>query len=153
MSPQNRTNPDTTDTAGHFGWDVLAGFYRVRASRPGCTSPTDPATPHVDSAVLTIPPPVTDLDLRLRCADLAGLLAATTDACQRGQITSPAVCAALTATLRLAQTLAAAGQRAGARLLVSAYIVILDLERGRSVTPPAYDRLRPDAAAVLTSLA
>ncbi|HYF73174.1 MAG TPA: nidogen-like domain-containing protein, partial [Nocardioides sp.] len=27
MSPSNRTNPDTTDAAGFFRWDVLAGWY------------------------------------------------------------------------------------------------------------------------------
>lgn len=60
MSPMNRTNPDLTDGTGHFGWDVIAGYYRVRAERAGCQT---------ESAVLTIPPPVTDLDLRLDCPD------------------------------------------------------------------------------------
>ena len=67
MSPANRTNPDTTDSGGHFGWDVIAGFYRVRAEATGCVSPTNPSQTFVESAVLTIPPPVTDLDLRLSC--------------------------------------------------------------------------------------
>lgn len=67
MSPMNRTNPDTTDASGHFGWDVIAGFYRVRASATDCVSPTDASQPFVETAVLTIPPPVTDLDLRLDC--------------------------------------------------------------------------------------
>jgi len=69
MSPVNRNNPDTTDAAGHFGWDVITGFYRVRASATGCTHPTNPSQTFVESAVLAIPPPVTDLDLRLRCPD------------------------------------------------------------------------------------
>jgi protocatechuate 3,4-dioxygenase beta subunit len=68
MSPGNRNNPDTTDANGRFGWDVITGFYRVRASAQGCVSPNDPAVGFVESAVLTIPPPVTDLDLRLSCA-------------------------------------------------------------------------------------
>ena len=59
MSPSNRTNPDTTDANGHFGWDVLAGYYKVRASAPGCSA--------AETAVLTIPPPVTDLDIGLSC--------------------------------------------------------------------------------------
>jgi hypothetical protein len=59
MSPSNRFNPDTTDHEGRFGWDVVAGFYKVTAARDGCTSAT--------TGVLTIPPPVTDLDLRLDC--------------------------------------------------------------------------------------
>lgn len=67
MSPANRQNPDTTDAAGHFGWDVIAGYYRVRAERAGCVSPDDPSQEYVESAVMEIPPPVTDLDLRLEC--------------------------------------------------------------------------------------
>ncbi|MGK2937207.1 MAG: nidogen-like domain-containing protein [Solirubrobacteraceae bacterium] len=59
MSPSNRKNPDVTDAAGRFGWDVVAGFYQVTASKPGCAS--------TSSAVLTIPPPVTDLRLVLDC--------------------------------------------------------------------------------------
>lgn len=59
MSPSNRHNPDTTDATGHFGWDVLAGYYEVTATAEGC----DPAT----SPVLTIPPPVTDLVVQLTC--------------------------------------------------------------------------------------
>ncbi|MDX6400038.1 MAG: large repetitive protein, partial [Gaiellaceae bacterium] len=35
MSPSNRTNPDATDANGHFGWDVIAGFYKVRAEKAG----------------------------------------------------------------------------------------------------------------------
>ena len=35
MAPTNRANPDTTDSAGHFGWDVITGYYRVRASHAG----------------------------------------------------------------------------------------------------------------------
>jgi hypothetical protein len=66
MSPANRTNPDLTDAAGHFGWDVIAGNYKVRAQKSGCHAPGS-ATPYVESANLTIPPPVTDLDLRLEC--------------------------------------------------------------------------------------
>jgi hypothetical protein len=80
MSASNRTNPDTTDAVGHFGWDVLAGFYKVRAAKAGCTAPGGGAA-FVESAVLTIPPPVTDLDLRLDCADVflppSGLTATT----------------------------------------------------------------------------
>jgi hypothetical protein len=59
MSPANRDNPFITEADGRFGWDVVAGFYVVKASKPGCV----PA----QSAVLSIPPPVTNLDLRLDC--------------------------------------------------------------------------------------
>lgn len=67
MSPSNRTNPDVTDATGHFGWDVIAGYYTVRAEATGCVSPTDPGQSFVETPVLTIPPPVTDLDIRLDC--------------------------------------------------------------------------------------
>jgi hypothetical protein len=59
MSPGNRVNPDDTDEDGHFGWDVVPGFYRVDAFADGCTSS------HTD--VLEIPPPVTDLEIVLQC--------------------------------------------------------------------------------------
>ena len=43
MSPANRSNPDTsTGSDGRFGWDVVAGFYVVTASRDGCVSAADP---------------------------------------------------------------------------------------------------------------
>ncbi len=60
MSPANRKNPDVTDAGGHFGWDVIAGYYKVQAEKQGCKAPTE-------SRVMEIPPPVTDLDLRLDC--------------------------------------------------------------------------------------
>jgi hypothetical protein len=66
MSLANRTNPMMTDGAGRYGWDVIAGFYRVRAEKEGCVG--------AESAVLTIPPPVTDLVLTLSCtADLGSI--------------------------------------------------------------------------------
>jgi hypothetical protein len=67
MSPANRTNPDTTDADGHFGWDVIAGYYLVTAQADGCHAPGDPTTTTVQSHVMTIPPPVTDLLLVLEC--------------------------------------------------------------------------------------
>ncbi|HET9626294.1 MAG TPA: HYR domain-containing protein [Kofleriaceae bacterium] len=67
MSPENRANPDTTDASGHFAWDTVAGYYIVRAAFPGCISPDDPSRPYVETEVLPIPPPVTDLRLRLDC--------------------------------------------------------------------------------------
>ncbi len=68
MSPANRVNPDLTDVNGHFGWDVIAGFYKVRAQKAGCVSPSDPAQAYFESGILTIPPPITDLDLRMACS-------------------------------------------------------------------------------------
>jgi hypothetical protein len=67
MSPTNRDNPDLTGAAGHFGWDVVSGYYKVRAEKSGCHAPADPARPFVETGVLTIPPPVTDLVLELEC--------------------------------------------------------------------------------------
>jgi hypothetical protein len=60
MSPSNRTNPDLTDAEGFFHWDVIAGFYKVRAEKAGCTS--------AETVVLTIPPPALNLELRLNCS-------------------------------------------------------------------------------------
>ncbi|MBN1429880.1 MAG: cellulose binding domain-containing protein [Anaerolineae bacterium] len=73
MSPANRSNPDTTGQDGSFGWDVLAGYYKVRAEKPGCVSPTNPDQPYVETVVYDIPPEVTNIDLRLKCDDSGGL--------------------------------------------------------------------------------
>jgi hypothetical protein len=67
MSPMNRRNPDSSEASGHFGWDVIAGFYKVQVVKPGCHAPGQPAQPQVETAVMTIPPPVTNLDIRLDC--------------------------------------------------------------------------------------
>lgn len=69
MSAANRTNPFTTDASGRFGWDVIGGYYKVRASASGCVSASDPLLMYAETAVLAIPPAVTDLDLRLDCGD------------------------------------------------------------------------------------
>jgi hypothetical protein len=69
MSPANRANPDQTDTAGHFGWDVVAGFYLVRASNPGCVAAANHSVAYAESRLMEIPPPVADLDLRLFCGE------------------------------------------------------------------------------------
>ena len=67
MSPSNRTNPDLTDVDGVFHWDVIAGFYKVRAAADGCTAPGNPAQAFVETEVLEIPPPALDLVLVLEC--------------------------------------------------------------------------------------
>ncbi|WP_437972383.1 DNRLRE domain-containing protein [Sorangium sp. So ce260] len=67
MSPMNRENPSISDAEGHFGWDVITGYYQVRAEKPGCHAPGNAARTYVESAVMVIPPPVFDLDLRLDC--------------------------------------------------------------------------------------
>jgi hypothetical protein len=55
IAPQ--VNPQTTDGAGHYGWDVIAGAYRVVVEADGYASQT--------SGAVTVPPPVTDLDVTL----------------------------------------------------------------------------------------
>jgi hypothetical protein len=60
MAPNNRRNPDVTDASGHFGWDVVPGYYKVQAEKAGCKGAAE-------SRVLVIPPPVLDLDLRIDC--------------------------------------------------------------------------------------
>lgn len=59
MSPSNTANPSVTGPVGQYGWDVVAGYYQLQASAPGCSTVTSPA--------LTIPPPVVDLTLTLNC--------------------------------------------------------------------------------------
>ena len=70
MSPANRTNPDTTNGAGGFGWDVLGGYYLVSAAKEGCNTET--------TSTLTIPPPITGLELTLTCASPPSLSATHT---------------------------------------------------------------------------
>ncbi len=72
MSPSNRTNSDLTDADGHFGWDVVAGYYKVRASKDDCVSNADRSAEFAESHVMTIPPPVTNLDIRLYCGEGGG---------------------------------------------------------------------------------
>ena len=84
MSPANRVNPDLSDETGYYGWDVVAGFYKVRAEKSGCGS--------TESAVLTIPPPVTGLNLILDCEGGGGpdrptpVARAIDDSCPPGQV-------------------------------------------------------------------
>jgi uncharacterized repeat protein (TIGR01451 family) len=72
MSPANRSNPDLTDATGHFGWDTIAGYYKVRAEKTDCHAVGNPAQPYAETDVLPVPPPVTDIDLRLEGPGCAG---------------------------------------------------------------------------------
>jgi parallel beta-helix repeat protein len=67
MSPGNRTNSDITRLGGQFGWDVVPGYYKVRANKEGCVKPGLPGQSYVDTYIMEIPPPVTDLVLQLDC--------------------------------------------------------------------------------------
>jgi hypothetical protein len=69
MSPGNRVNPTVTGNDGVFGWDVVAGYYRVEATKDGCVAAADRSAAAADSGVLTIPPAVTGLKLRLFCGE------------------------------------------------------------------------------------
>jgi hypothetical protein len=71
MDINNRANPSSTNSQGLYGWNVISGFYVVRAQKAGCTAPGNPNQTFVDSAVLTIPPAVTDLHLTLSCPTVA----------------------------------------------------------------------------------
>jgi hypothetical protein len=55
IKPQ--VNPELTDSDGHYGWDVVAGTYRVVVAKEGYVTQT--------SQSVTVPPPVTDLDIHL----------------------------------------------------------------------------------------
>lgn len=68
MAPNNRRNPDHTTAVGHFGWDVVAGFYRVSAAHAGCRAASGGSS--ALSPVLTIPPAVTGIKLTLKCPHL-----------------------------------------------------------------------------------
>ncbi|HEY1689687.1 MAG TPA: carboxypeptidase-like regulatory domain-containing protein [Solirubrobacteraceae bacterium] len=59
MSPSNRTNPDKTRENGSFGWETVAGFYEVEASKTGCGTAT--------TSAFEIPPPVENLEIVLHC--------------------------------------------------------------------------------------
>ena len=68
LSPATSHNPQTTGSDGRYLWNVVSGYYKVRAASAGCVSPTDPSQAYVESAVLTIPPAATGVDLQLSCA-------------------------------------------------------------------------------------
>jgi len=57
-------NPQTTGSDGRYAWDVVAGQYLVEAEIAGCS----PAT----SETVSVPPPVTHLDVGLVCPDTDG---------------------------------------------------------------------------------
>lgn len=60
MSKDNQRNPDTTDASGFFRWDVQPGWYRVRATAPGCAATTTDG--------MVVPPERVDLLIALDCA-------------------------------------------------------------------------------------
>jgi hypothetical protein len=85
MSPGNRANPSVTGGDGSFGWDVLTGYYVIRAEKTGCTDPQNAALDHVESSVLTIPPPVANLVLTLHCSSPLAITSEAATAFSVGQ--------------------------------------------------------------------
>ncbi len=77
MSPANRRNPDKTDSVGHFGWDVVSGYYRVQASHTGCTDPKNKHNKSVLTRTYQVPPPVDNIVLTMSCPDAPKLTRAT----------------------------------------------------------------------------
>jgi subtilisin family serine protease len=71
MSPSNRSNPMTTGADGVFHWDVLAGYYQVVATRPGCHVPGSTEVT-ARSAVYEVPPPALGIRLVLDCGEETG---------------------------------------------------------------------------------
>jgi hypothetical protein len=68
MSPSQRANPQLTSASGEFHWDVVAGYYKLQASKSGCHAPGSTATT-VTSASYEVPPPATGLKLVLNCGE------------------------------------------------------------------------------------
>jgi hypothetical protein len=60
-------NPQVTLADGRFGWDVVAGTYKVRAEKDGCHAPGDPSQPYVETGALPVPPEYTNIYLYLEC--------------------------------------------------------------------------------------
>ena len=71
MDPSNRRDPDTTDGQGRFGWNVLAGYYQVKAAKAGCTDPSNPAHGYALTSVYKIPPPALGIVIHLHCGLLS----------------------------------------------------------------------------------
>jgi hypothetical protein len=61
-------NPELTGVNGRFHWDVVADYYKVVASAPGCHAPGDPAQTSASTPVMVVPPPRFGLGLVLQCA-------------------------------------------------------------------------------------
>ena len=99
ISPATRSNPQITDQTGRFGWDLVAGFYRIRAAAPGCVDPADPTRAFIETAVFAVPPQIIDLDLRLSCDTLPPTtVASVTPGANANGWNNAAVTVTLTAT-------------------------------------------------------
>jgi cellulase/cellobiase CelA1 len=65
-------NPQVTLADGRFGWDVVAGTYKVRAEKDGCHAPGDPSQLYVETGALPVPPEYTNIYLYLECDGSSG---------------------------------------------------------------------------------
>ena len=61
-------NPEVTGANGRFHWDVVADYYKVVASAPGCHTPGNPSQTSVSTPVMVVPQPRFGLGLVLQCA-------------------------------------------------------------------------------------
>jgi IPT/TIG domain len=61
-------NPETTNVGGQFMWDVVAGYYKVKAEKTGCFAPGEPSQPAVSTPALVVPPPRVALVLEMSCS-------------------------------------------------------------------------------------
>lgn len=71
MSPGNRSNPTVTGADGRFQWDVVAGWYVVRAYADGCTNPANAKVPFAETQPLEVPPPRFGLVIKMKCSNKA----------------------------------------------------------------------------------
>ena len=126
MSPANRRNPSTSGSDGSFGWDVVAGFYQIRATAPGCTSTQDHTNPRASSAVLQVPPPQIGLQVVMYCAAAAPASPPPTAP------TAPAAPTAPTAPVATAATVSAS---AAAALTSQFQSLIAELKKGLASSP------------------
>ncbi|MBU6201680.1 MAG: hypothetical protein KJS90_06745 [Acidobacteria bacterium] len=110
MSPGNRSNPSITGADGRFQWDVVAGWYVVRAYADGCTNPANAKVPFAETQPQQVPPPRFGLVIKMKCSNKAARI-------KNLKITKPGTLsgrAVVGATLR-----AVPPKAAGARVTVS----------------------------------
>lgn len=67
LSPIHRDNPATSTAEGHFGWDAVSGYYKVRATKEGCSDPYDHDDDIVETGVLVVPPRAGGFRVTLYC--------------------------------------------------------------------------------------
>ena len=110
MSPSNRSNPTITGADGRFQWDVVAGWYVVRAYADGCTNLKNPKVPFAETEPLQVPPPRFGLKIAMKCSAKAAKV-------RTFKVTKPG---AVTGRAAVGSTLRASAPRvAGAKVTVT----------------------------------